>query len=87
MEKATDGFVVSTHVKRPCCVVESDNCLQIYDYSEQQWRKCQEDQVDQDYLPKFRGLLSSAGYRRVVDLDDHLENVALDWLATSEMKL
>ncbi|CAO3592398.1 unnamed protein product [Absidia cylindrospora] len=71
MEKVTDALVV-------------------YDYVEQQWRINRDqvkDQVKQEYLPKVRGLLSSSGYLRLVDLDDHLENISLDWLASSDLKL
>ncbi|ORZ20283.1 hypothetical protein BCR42DRAFT_389511 [Absidia repens] len=71
MEKVTDALVV-------------------YDYVELQWRINRDqfkDQVKQEYLPKVYGLLNSSGYLRVVDLDDHLENISLDWLASSDLKL
>ncbi|KAI8328009.1 hypothetical protein BC941DRAFT_445793 [Chlamydoabsidia padenii] len=85
--KAAQIFVINN--AKLTSMEKATDGFEIYNYSEQQWRKYQDtkDQVKQDYLPKFRGLLSSASYRRVVDLDDHLENVSLDWLGTSDMKL
>ncbi|KAI8085160.1 uncharacterized protein BX664DRAFT_338665 [Halteromyces radiatus] len=61
----------------------------IYDYQEQQWKASKDiqDQVKQDYLPKLRGLLSACGYQRIIDLDEHLEDVSLDWLSMTELKL
>ncbi|ORZ07632.1 hypothetical protein BCR42DRAFT_425901 [Absidia repens] len=85
--KAARIFIVNN--EKLGSLAEVTDALVVYDYVEQQWKVCKDvkDQVKQDYLPKMRGLFSSSRYTSLVDLDDHLENVSLNWLASSDMKL
>ena len=39
---------------------------------------------DETYA-KVRGMFSSASYNRIIDFDEHLEDVSKDWLSTSDL--
>ncbi|KAI7847550.1 hypothetical protein BDC45DRAFT_491643 [Circinella umbellata] len=64
-----------------------------YIYSEGQWRGVKQPftkdskvtlTYDETYA-KVRGMFSSASYNRIIDFDDHLEDVSKDWLSTSNL--
>ncbi|KAG0162671.1 hypothetical protein DFQ28_000898 [Apophysomyces sp. BC1034] len=69
----------------------SNNAILPYIFSENQWR-CNKQAFTrdssitlsyEDTLAKVRGMFSTAAYHRIVDFDDHLEDVSRDWLGCS----
>ncbi|KAL0079260.1 hypothetical protein J3Q64DRAFT_1259629 [Phycomyces blakesleeanus] len=66
-----------------------------YIFSENQWRAnklafTKESNFGFTYeetVPKVRGLFSTSAYNKVVDFDDHLEDVSLDWFTSPELKI
>ncbi|CAO3637634.1 unnamed protein product [Cunninghamella echinulata] len=61
----------------------------VYRYIEGQWKanKQANEDINEDIYPKVRGYFSASTYQRIIDLDDHLENIDLDYLSSSELKL
>ena len=62
-------------------------------YSENQWKGTKQafskgSKVALTYeetYAKVRGLFSSGSYNRVVDFDEHVEDVSKDWLSSSAL--
>ncbi|ORX46813.1 UPF0172-domain-containing protein [Hesseltinella vesiculosa] len=57
-----------------------------YGYQELQWRTGNVTiDVTQDQITKTKQWLNTCAYRRIVDMDDHLENTQLAWLTTDDL--
>ncbi|KAI9016411.1 hypothetical protein CLU79DRAFT_706805 [Phycomyces nitens] len=62
---------------------------------ENQWRAhkiafTKESNIEFTYeetVPKVRGLFSTSAYNKVIDFDDHLEDVSLDWFTSPGLKI
>lgn len=69
--------------------VKDGSAIVAYSHSENQWRAVKQAFAEdstvsltyEETYAKVRGMLSSAAYNRLIDFDEHLEDITQDWLA------
>ncbi|CAO3642195.1 unnamed protein product [Cunninghamella blakesleeana] len=85
--KAAVAFIVDN--EKISSLENKSSAIVVYNYIEQQWKVNKQaiQDINEDFYPKVRGYFSASTYQRIIDLDDHLENIDLDYLSSSEIKL
>ncbi|KAI8138745.1 hypothetical protein BJV82DRAFT_629466 [Fennellomyces sp. T-0311] len=86
-------FIVNNEKVGQLNDIKDGSVILPYTYSENQWKGTKQAfskdskitlTYDETY-PKVRGMFSSGSYNRVVDFDEHLEDVSKDWLSSSAL--
>ncbi|KAI9251799.1 hypothetical protein BDA99DRAFT_444232 [Phascolomyces articulosus] len=86
-------FIVNNEKLGQLNDIKDGSVILPYTYSEGQWRGTKQaftkdskvTLTNDETYPKVRGMFSSASYHRVIDFDEHLEDISKDWLSSSEL--
>ncbi|XP_050421201.1 ER membrane protein complex subunit 8/9 homolog [Adelges cooleyi] len=61
---------------------QKENALVVHKHEEGKWKRCSSVQIENGTLAAASAILQQQSYKSLIDYDNHLDNLSLDWFNT-----
>lgn len=66
---------------------EGEKCLKVSQVIDGNFKNCEQIKISNDAINSCMSILDSGNYTNIVDFDNHLDNIKLDWTNAEFEKL